>query len=123
VITGSAGASTIANVVLLLFILLVVFLSVAPPWSIVLIAVGCVLEVGEIILLRRWSKRLDRRTRRTTGSEAMVGERAQVVEPCRPSGTVHLRGELWAARCEAGADTGDTVEVLSVDGLTLVVAR
>jgi membrane protein implicated in regulation of membrane protease activity len=109
-------------VVLLLVILLVVFLSVATPWSIVLIAVGCVLEVGEIILLRRWAKRLDRGTKRTTGSEAMIGGRAQVVEPCRPAGTVHFRGELWAARCEAGADTGDTVEVQSVDGLTLIVA-
>jgi membrane protein implicated in regulation of membrane protease activity len=110
-------------VVLLLAILLVVFVSVAPPWSIVLIAVGCVLEVGEIVVLRRWSKRLDRRTARTTGSEAMIGEHAQVVEPCRPKGTVHLRGELWAARCEAGADTGETVEVESVDGLILIVAR
>jgi membrane protein implicated in regulation of membrane protease activity len=110
-------------VILLLAILLVVFASIPTPWNVVVLAVACVLEIGEIAVLRRWSKRLDRRTKRTTGSEAMIGERAEVVEPCRPTGTVHLRGELWAARCEGGADAGDTVEVESVDGLTLVVAR
>lgn len=109
--------------VLLLAILIVVFVSIPSPWNVVVLAVACVLEVVEIVVLRRWSKHLDRRTKRTTGSEAMIGEHAQVVEPCHPTGTVHLRGELWKARCEAGADTGDTVEVRAVDGLTLVVAR
>jgi len=110
-------------VVLLLAILLVVFASVAPPWNIVVLVVACLLEVVEIALLRRWSKRLDRRTKRTTGSEAMIGERAEVVEPCRPRGTVQLRGELWEARCDGGAETGETVRVKSIDGLTLIVAH
>ncbi len=109
--------------VLLLAILLVVFVSVAPPWNIVVLVVACLLEVVEIALLRRWSKRLDRRTKRTTGSEAMIGERAEVVEPCRPRGTVQLRGELWEAQCDGGAETGETVRVKSIDGLTLIVAH
>jgi membrane-bound serine protease (ClpP class) len=111
------------GVVLLLAILLVVFTSVAPPWSVVLLAVASVLEVFEIIFLRRWAGRLDRRTKRTTGVEALIGEAAEVVEPCRPEGTVHVRGELWQARCDAGADTGDVVRITSLNGLTLVVVR
>jgi membrane protein implicated in regulation of membrane protease activity len=110
-------------VVLLLAILLVVLVSIAPPWSVVVIAVACVLEVGEIIFLRRWAKRLDRRTAKTTGSEAMIGQQAEVVEACRPEGMVQLRGELWEARCEDGADEGETVKVKSVDGLKLIVAH
>jgi len=110
-------------VILLLVILLVVFTSVPTPWSVVLILVGCGLEAIEIVLLRRWAKRLDRRTKVTTGAEAMIGETAEVVEACRPNGIVQLRGELWEARCEEGADRGDTVRVESLDGLTLVVAR
>jgi membrane protein implicated in regulation of membrane protease activity len=108
-------------VVLLVAILLVVFLPVSDTWTAVIIIAGCLLEIVEIVLLRKWSKHLDRRLRPPTGSEAMIGKRAQVVEPCRPTGTVHVRGELWAARCEGGADTGDTVEVKSIDGLTLIV--
>ncbi len=109
--------------ILLLIILLVVFLSISSPWSVVLILIACGLEAIEIVFLRRWSKRIDRRTTRTTGVEAMIGEHAQVVQPCRPTGTVHIHGELWEARCEAGADTGETVRVEAVDGLTLVVTR
>jgi membrane protein implicated in regulation of membrane protease activity len=116
-------AVTIAGVVLIVFLLLVVLFSVAPPWSVVLILVGCALEAVEIVLLRRWSKRIDRRTKPTTGVEAMVGEAAEVVEPCQPDGMVQLNGELWEARCEAGAEKGEKVRVEAVDGLTLVVAR
>jgi membrane-bound serine protease (ClpP class) len=109
--------------ILLLTILLVVLLPIGLPWNIVLLVAGCLLEVAEITALRRWSKRIDRRTTRTTGAEAMIGQAARVVEACRPDGIVQLRGELWVARCEEGADPGETVRVLSLDGLTLVVAR
>jgi membrane protein implicated in regulation of membrane protease activity len=110
-------------VILLLAILLVVLVPITSPWNIVVIALACVLEVGEIIFLRRWAKRLDRRTAKSTGSEAMIGQRAKVVETCRPTGMVQLRGELWEARCESGADRGEMVSVKSVDGLTLIVAH
>jgi membrane protein implicated in regulation of membrane protease activity len=110
-------------VVLLLAILLVLFVSFPSPWNVVVLAVACVLEVVEIALLRRWSKRLDRRTARTTGSEAMIGQSAEVVEACRPMGMVQLQGELWEARCEGGAQAGETVRIKSVEGLTLIVAH
>ena len=111
--------------ILLLAILLVIFTPIATPWSIVVIAIACLLEVIEIVFLRRWAGavRLDRRTKRTTGAEAMIGEAAEVVQACHPKGTVELMGELWAARCEMGAEAGETVLVEAVDGLTLVVGR
>jgi membrane protein implicated in regulation of membrane protease activity len=34
-----------------------------------------------------------------------------------------VEGELWRARCEAGADVGESVRVVSVEELTLEVAR
>jgi membrane-bound serine protease (ClpP class) len=110
------------GVILLVTILLVVLLPIDLPWSVLLLVAGCVLEVGEIIVLRRWSKRLDRRTKPTTGAEALIGLDAKVVEACRPDGMVQLRGELWVARCIEGADPGDTVRVSALDGLTLIVA-
>jgi membrane protein implicated in regulation of membrane protease activity len=109
-------------VILLLAILLVIVASIASPWGLIVILVACVLEVGEIAFLRRWARRLDRRTKKTTGAEAMIGAPAEVVEACRPIGTVHINRELWQARCDAGADAGQTVRVQSVDGLMLVVA-
>jgi membrane-bound serine protease (ClpP class) len=110
-------------VVLLLAVLLVVFAPVPSPWNVVIIGVACVLEVVEIVVLRRWSRRLDRRTKKTTGPEALIGAPARVIQACRPDGMVHVHGELWEAHCDSGADIGDTVRVKSLDGLRLVVAR
>ena len=107
--------------ILLIAILLLVFV-LDPPASIIVLAVGCVLEVVEVFFLRRWSKRIDRRTKATTGPEAMVGQAAEVVKECRPAGTVRIAGELWEAHCAQGAGPGQSVEVKGVDGLTLVVA-
>jgi membrane protein implicated in regulation of membrane protease activity len=81
-----------------------------------------VLEVGEIAVLRNWSKRIGRRTEATTGAEALVGKVAEVTQDCRPTGMVRLEGELWEARCEEGASRGDAVVVERLDGLTLVVS-
>jgi membrane protein implicated in regulation of membrane protease activity len=110
-------------VIFLVTILVVVLADVPHPWDAILIIAGALLEVGEVVFLRRWSKRIDRRTRPTTGAAAMIGEQAQVVEPCRPKGMVELNGELWQARCEEGADVGETVEVKAIEGLVLVVER
>jgi membrane-bound serine protease (ClpP class) len=107
---------------ILILAILVALLFLDSPWSIVVIVVGCILEVGEVAVLRRWSKRIDRRTTATTGSEALIGREAEVVEECRPVGTVRVNGELWAASCAEGARTGETVRVNGVDGLTLVVS-
>ncbi|HYA09170.1 MAG TPA: NfeD family protein [Gaiellaceae bacterium] len=108
--------------ILLLAILIVVFVPVSEPWGAVVIIAGCLLEIGEVAVLRRWSHHLNRRLKPATGAEAMVGRTAKVVAPCRPTGTVRVHGELWEARCDAGADARDTVQVDAVEGLTLVVS-
>ena len=102
--------------VLLLAIILAVFLF-PSPWNVVVVIIGIVLEFVEIT----WGLRLARRMRAQTGAEALVGQKAEVVEPCRPDGKVRVHGELWQARCEEGADAGDTVRVTAVRGLTLDV--
>ena len=45
----------------------------------------------------------------------------EVRRACRPLGEVRVRGEIWQARCEPGADAGDTVRIVGLDGLTLLV--
>ena len=109
--------------ILLLAILVAVLVPLEEPWAALVIVAGCVLEVGEVVVLRRWSRHLDRRLRPVTGAEAMIGTTAEVVSECRPLGQVRVHGELWEARCDAGADAGETVRVDAVDGLALVVSR
>ena len=53
--------------------------------------------------------------------QTIVGKTAEVVVQCRPSGEVRVQGELWEARCAAGADIGEDVRITAVEELTLVV--
>lgn len=96
----------------------IVGLFVLPgPWNIIAFCVAAVVEVGELYL---WKRFLDR-YRVRGGAEGMIGERAEVIEPCDPSGRVMLRGEIWAAVAADGQRfaLGERVRVLAVEGLSL----
>jgi membrane protein implicated in regulation of membrane protease activity len=99
-------------------ILLAVF--VLPPlWGLVAVALAAIVEIAEFFF---WIW-LSRRRGVQAGPEALVGKTARVTAACRPEGQVRVEGELWRARCEAGADVGEQVRVAAVEGLTLAVTR
>jgi membrane-bound serine protease (ClpP class) len=58
----------------------------------------------------------------TTGREALVGELGVARSSLAPRGQIFLRGELWNAESEVPVDSGATVRVIQVEGLTLRVA-
>ncbi len=65
---------------------------------------------------------LAQKRRPSTGREALIGRRAVVRVPLEPEGMVMLAGELWMARAEQGTiDRGETVEVVGLDGFTVIV--
>jgi membrane protein implicated in regulation of membrane protease activity len=107
--------STLGRLALLVAIIFAFF--VPWPWNILVVLGGVLIEIGEVI----WGRRLAKRWRPQTGAEAMIGARAEVVSPCRPTGQVRVNGELWEATCAEGANVGDETVVRSIDGLTLVV--
>ena len=98
-------------------LLLAVFV-LPHPWGVYAIIGALCVEVAEAWF---WIW-LSRRRRVVVGAEALVGAEAVVVTPLRPDGQVRISGELWRARCEDGADVGERVRVVRVDGLTLEVA-
>ena len=97
-------------------ILLAVFV-LPEPWGLVAVVAAAVVEVAETLFWLWYSKR----RRVQVGAETLVGSVGRVVTPCRPLGQIRVQGELWRARCAAGADAGDEVRVLALDGLTLLV--
>jgi membrane-bound serine protease (ClpP class) len=97
-------------------ILLAVFV-VPAPWGVVLVGVAAVVEIGETFFWIWYSKR----RRIQAGAETLIGARAEVVTACRPVGQVRVAGERWGARCERGAELGETVRIVGRDGLTLLV--
>ena len=100
---------------LLLSIILAFFIPF--PWNALVVLAGISVEVVEVT----WGLRLARKWRPRMGPETMIGMRAEVVAPCRPTGQVRLNGELWEATCATGLDVGETAIVKRMDGLTLTV--
>jgi membrane-bound serine protease (ClpP class) len=105
--------------VALIVAIVLAFIFLPWPWNLLAIFGGLAVETVELV----WGLSLARRWKPKTGAEAMIGEEAEVVVACRPLGDVRVRGELWQARCDEGADVGETVRIESIQGLTLVVAR
>jgi membrane-bound serine protease (ClpP class) len=103
--------------VLLIGALALALFVLPPGWGIALVVVAMVIEVAEVGF---WIRFL-RRYRITTGVEGLIGASGEVIEECDPRGRVRLRGEIWHARCPAGASVGERVTVIGVDGLTLEV--
>ena len=97
--------------------LLLAVLVLDEPWNWVAVGLGASWEIGETVLLIWWSKR----RRAVVGADALVGRTAVVFADCMPEGQVRVAGELWRARCAAGAEAGEEVVVRAVDGLTLAV--
>ena len=104
-------------VFLILGIALLLVLS--SPWNFLGFAVCLVLFFGELGLWHRTVR--DRH--QVVGAQTLIGAEALVTRPCRPDGQVRLNGELWEARCDEGADEGETVRVTGRNALKLLVER
>ena len=102
---------------MLIFLAVALLLILSPPWNLVAFLVLLPLWVLELF---GWS-RTTKRHRKAVGAETLIGREAVVSEACRPVGQVRLDGEIWEARCAAGASTGDRVRVTGRQRLTLVV--
>jgi len=98
---------------LLLGAILLAIFVLPSPWGIVAVLTGGLIDIGESIVLLKWS----RRRRSPVGVEALVGQRAVVSTP----GQVRVAGELWEARSDRPLVPGEEVVVRRVDRLTLFV--
>jgi membrane protein implicated in regulation of membrane protease activity len=103
--------------VLALLIGLPLLFLLPHPWNGVGFAAAMVWAIVGILIGVRWSKR----EAPLVGTNVFIGQRAVVVESCKPWGHVKIQGETWQARSHAAVDSGDRVRVRSVDGLTLHV--
>ena len=102
---------------MLIFLAVALLLLLPSPWNVVAFLVLLPIWVLELFA---WN-RTTRRHKKAVGAETLIGREAVVSEPCRPVGQVRLDGEIWEARCEAGASTGDRVRITGRERLTLIV--
>jgi membrane-bound serine protease (ClpP class) len=98
---------------------LAVLLILNSPWNLIVSGaciVGFVFEVGF------WNLKV-RGRRKQVGAEALIDAVGTVLTPCHPLGQVSVVGERWEARCAEGAEPGDKVRVVGIEGLTLTVKK
>ncbi len=101
-----------------LIIALALALFVLPsPWNLIAVTTAALWELGTALFGLWWSQRHAAKV----GVEALMGREVEVRRACRPLGEVRVRGEIWQARCDAGADAGESVRIVGLDGLTLLV--
>lgn len=64
------------------------------------------------------------RAQKTTGQEELAGAAGTVLNWQGGRGEIRITGEVWQARCDEPFifNSGDSVRVVAIDGLTLVVA-
>jgi membrane-bound serine protease (ClpP class) len=105
-------------VIFVLAVLLAIFV-LRSPWNWIAVGGAAVWEIVQLTGAIWWSQRRQART----GAEALAGAEASVVSRCDPFGKVAVRGEIWNARCEGGAEVGERVRVRGLQGLTLLVER
>ncbi len=115
-----------ANGLLALFVAYVIqtnastMFGVPFDWSLLfgLAFVEFLVLVVSIVIVVRY-----RKIRSTTGTEAMVGSKASIIEWNGTSGKVLIEGESWKAKSDAslGLHKDEQVTVVAVDGLTVKI--
>jgi membrane-bound serine protease (ClpP class) len=121
--TPSVGILGIGGVVAFVFGAVVLFDSGMPGLevSIPLVASVAVAGLAFAMLVARLALK-SRRSRITTGTQALIGATAHVKDWQGSEGHVFVAGERWAAHGPADLHAGQKVTVTAVDGLQLDVA-
>jgi membrane-bound serine protease (ClpP class) len=121
------GALTAAGVGSFIVGALVLFNSPGTPQfqrvSVPLVISTAILTAAVFLTIVTFAIRAQRR-RVEVGSEALIGRFGIAKTELAPYGTVQIGGELWSAELLDGStelQQGDRVEVVSVDGLRLMV--
>ena len=121
-IAFSHGALTVAGAVCFVFGCLLLFEPAGSSYQVSLSVALAVAGAFSLFFAFALAKILQvRRRPASVGAHTIVGARGQV----RRDGLVAVRGELWQARGDDGEalEAGDEVEVVGVEGLSLVVRR
>jgi membrane-bound serine protease (ClpP class) len=101
---------------------LILFDSDIPGMNIGLPVIAAIATVGGLVIVAMgWLASRSLRRPVVTGVQAMIGDRAEVVEAFSGKGRIRYGGEVWNARSASALQAGQTVRITQVDGLTLWV--
>ncbi|MBA7507249.1 hypothetical protein ES706_05967 [subsurface metagenome] len=108
-----------AAVLLVLLVLWVLEIKIPLPITIVTaLLLGALVFVIHKAVIPTFHKK------KVTGAEGLIGTEGEVVEPLTPVGLIRTKGEYWKAKSVGeNIAVDEEVEILAVNGLTLMVKR
>lgn len=118
-ILGIGGTASLIAGGLLLFDTSAAFLKVSWP---VPVAAAIVVLAFFMLVVRKVARAM--RHPHATGAESLVGATGVAISPLGPQGQVQMHGEIWRARVEGEhLLKDDRIEVVRIEGLTLIVRK
>jgi membrane protein implicated in regulation of membrane protease activity len=107
-----------AGLVVIVLWLLPLFKINIPLWGLAILMAALALFSGTMYRVGRQTFFI----RPKVAAENIIGSHGTVTKPLDPEGYVKVQGVLWKAICnELKPGVGDEVEVIGLEGLTLVV--
>jgi len=101
---------------------LILFDSDIPGMNIGLPVIAGIATVGGLVIVAMaWLASGSLRRPVVTGVQAMIGERAEVLDAFSGKDRIRYGGEIWNARSTSALQAGQIVRITQVDGLTLWV--
>ena len=122
IILPTVGVLGVLGIVAVIISALVIHSAAVPGIDIILPIVAGLAVVGGIVVIGTGV--LARKSMKEpviTGTQGMIGARAEAIDGFAEKGTVQYGGEIWKARTQAPVRAGQPVRIVKVDGLELWV--
>lgn len=122
IILPTVGVLGVLGIAAVIVAAVVIHSAEIPGMEIVLPLVAGLAVVGGLVVIGTgWLARKSMKEPVVTGTQGMIGARAEAVDSFTDKGTVKYGGEIWKARTQAPVSAGQPVRILKVDGLVLWV--
>jgi membrane-bound serine protease (ClpP class) len=120
----SYGLLTLGGIVSFVLGSMILFDSTLPGFSIPIgsIVTSLIVILAIIFIILRAVIKAHR-NRVVTGQEGLVGEKGTALTDITPKGKVSVHGEIWNAESSEQINKGDPVEVISSDGMILIIKK
>jgi membrane-bound serine protease (ClpP class) len=122
IILPTVGVLGVLGIAAVIISAVVIHSASVPGMEIVLPLVAGLAVVGGLVVIGTgWLARKSMKQPVVTGTQGMIGARAEAIGSFSDNGTVQYGGEIWKARTQAPVRAGQAVRILKVDGLVLWV--
>jgi membrane-bound serine protease (ClpP class) len=122
IILPTVGVLGVLGIAAVIISAIVIHSADVPGMEVVLpIVAGLAVVGGLVVIGTGWLARKSMRQPVVTGTQGMIGARAEAIDSFAEKGTVKYGGEIWKARTQAPVSAGQPVRIVKVDGLELWV--